>query len=419
MKDPILEKILPFAKMTLMTNRGAEKTKTFMKFTTTGNNKLSRGNHITTLETIGGGQPVIQVMGKKATKFSLACVVGMGDKYFQDDADKFCAICESSSLESPILLEGVPNLGVPDYSNIKNIFADNVGGVLMVVGNISKPITRDYGITIIQIECVLISYQNEIGIDYKKSFFDTIANDIDKITDIVDETFDKVEKTVSFLASFQEVFTSIRNLLMSGTQYIDLLGDVLTILANPFAGASLKPVLKAYESSFNNLIKSVSPKEVINNTSYYLQQDYAYGGKNYTLMQSKLINSFQHMNTLVFINGLMESVNTKFTSYPDLILTREKIIKFINNSINIEQKSPTDPTTINELYNILDLLNRVFDTLFAEARNGKTVRVEVDIMPQAFYFNQKKTFIGYDEFLDDNDIVGALSLSQGQEVFIR
>ena len=101
------------------------------------------------------------------------------------------------------------------------------------------------------------------------------------------------------------------------------------------------------------------------------------------------------------------------------MLTREKIIKFINNSINIEQNSPTDPTTINELYNILDLLNRIFDTLFSEARNGKTLRVEVDIMPQAFFFNYKKTFIGYNEFLDDNDIIGALSLSQGQEVFIR
>ena len=396
-KELVDRKRKNFSKITLISNKET------MQFVTQ-EGKEQYGNHVAVHEVVGDYPAHVQKTGISYRSFTATVVVGKGDNYWEQDADRFRAMCTASSNQTPLLLEGMPQ--VPNIN--------------CIIGVISNSFSSLQGVTVFNIVIYPIYSDTVPKLNYNKLLFDELADTIDSWTDKVNNAFAYVETTQSYISSVSNFFTSIADLLSSGVQYIDFTSDLLGTLKNPFAlGSPLINTLKAYTEAINKLVQTATTERIANNPSIFFRQSYPYPNNQYSKGQEDFLIKLSNLSTMAFLLSSAQVINSSFIKFDNLINYRKQVLSMINNMIMVLLKYDPSSEDLNQVYRILDYFNGYFNTLYPSTSRGKYISVKYDILPKVFYFNNTGTLDNYEYFEQDNNLQKELYLKKNSEVFLR
>ncbi|MGL5955400.1 MAG: hypothetical protein ACRC0X_02155 [Brevinema sp.] len=361
------------------------------------------GNYVVAHEVIGNRNSIVQKTGNRYRKFTLTCIVGKDD-YWQQDADKFLAICHATSNDHPAVLEGCPQ----------------IPNTRCIIGTINKQVTSKRGTTTFTIEVYPVYDNISPTLNYQKILLDRVSDMIDSWTVKVNNAFAYVEVVESYLQSFHKVFNSVANLLNSGLQSITLTSNLLgSLRGSVHTGDAMQSAIDSYIFATEQLIKTASPSRLVNSHHLYYHQSYPYSSQKLTSAQIEFSTQFSNLSSLNFIGSSLKKVNEAFMTFEHIVKYRQILLSILNNMINNYLYYKPDSDDIHEMYLLLNDLNNFFSQLYPKASKGKSIVVDRDILPQVFYFNHTGTQENYRLFLQDNALDSLFFLEKGQEVFIR
>lgn len=417
MRTPdVMRNIKAFCTMQLSTGFNKGGTGPIFKFIIESGSETG-GRNVAVYETLGRDYPIIYVTGRKETRLNLNIVIGKGDKYWMQESDSFKALVNRNSSEEPIIFQGIPGYPSLFYG---------------VVGESSREINRIYGLSRFSIVVHVMGFAKEPQLGYKKFFLDRVSDTLNKWTDIVNNAYSQAEKIYAFQESVQGFFKSAEKLISSGTQFIDMGADVINTLKNPLGAAgalgSLDRAIFAYKSSILGLIASVTDIRTFANNPYgYFTLSFPRskntGIQNFSQTQALVQRGLSNISALSFIDGAVrlttELSAQKSISLNDVIVMRSQIYELLKTLMDWNAYYGDNTEFDNDLSALMRFLNGIFYDIYNNTLNLTRAKVSEECLPLSFYYAQKETRDGFEQFMQDNMLQNVLFIPAGTEVYLR